>query len=94
MEGDNRRARLLRAALGFLALEPRVPELQLLHPLLRQLARCRRCRRGDGAPRLPAAPHEHRPGDVAGTFSHDAMTAAEGLRDLVRPHDHLFPLCH
>ena len=28
---DDERARLLRSALGFLALEPRAPELQLLH---------------------------------------------------------------
>jgi len=70
---------LLAAAVGFLALEPRVPELQLLH-------RWADTWRGVGDVVVGMERQGYRlhlrnigPGTWRATFSHDAMTAAEGF---------------
>src|SRR5256885_2200452 len=77
MSGDRKQA--LRAALGFLALEPRAPELQLLH-------RCFDTWRGIGDVVVGMERQGYRlhltniePGTWRATFSHDAMAAAEGF---------------
>src|SRR2546425_11398307 len=76
---DSRRGAVLRAALGFLALEPRAPELQLLH-------RCFDSWRGVGDVVVRMERQGYRlhltniePGTWRATFSHDAMSAAEGF---------------
>jgi hypothetical protein len=73
------RAAALRATLGFLALEPGAPELQLLH-------RCFDSWRGIGDVVTGMARQGHRlrltniePWTWRATFSHDAMVAAEGF---------------
>src|SRR2546423_15515070 len=76
---DIQRDRLLRAALGFLALEPRAPELQLLH-------RWADCGRGVGDVVVGMERQGYRlhltnieAGAWRATFSRDAMSAAEGF---------------
>jgi hypothetical protein len=73
------RARLLRTALGFLALEPREPELRLLHRWLD-------CWRGVGDVVAGMARQGYRlhltnidAGTWRVTFSRDAMSAAESF---------------
>ena len=75
----DQRARLLRAALGFLALEPRAPELQLLHCWADTWRGV-----GDivaGMQRQGYRLHltNIEAGTWRATFSHDAMSAAEGF---------------
>jgi len=76
---DIQRDRLLRTALGFLALEPRAPELQLLH-------RCFDNWRGVGDVVVGMERQGYRlhltnieAGAWRATFSRDAMSAAEGF---------------
>ena len=76
---DIQRDRLLRAALGFLAVEPRAPELQLLHRWADNW-------RGVGDVVVGMERHGYRlhltnieAGTLRATFSHDAMAAAEGF---------------
>jgi hypothetical protein len=76
---SDHRARLLGAALGFLALEPREPELQLLH-------RCFDNWRGVGDVGMGMERQGFRlylsnieTGTWRATFSHDAMVSAEGF---------------
>jgi hypothetical protein len=73
------RRQLLRAALGFLSLEPREPELKLLH-------RCFDTRRGIGD--IVAGMNRHGywlhlsnvdAGTWRATFSRDAMVSADGF---------------
>src|SRR6266403_1872188 len=77
--GDCLRRAALAAALGFLALEPRSPDLQLLH-------RWADSWRGVGDVVVGMERQGYRPhltnieaGTWRATFSHDSMTAAEGF---------------
>ena len=75
----DQRARLLRAAVGFVLVPPKEPELRLKPPLARLLARRRRRRHGMNRQGYCL----HLPNVDAGTwratFSRDSMTAAESV---------------